>query len=110
MHCREIYYDVSIPFPTCHQRASTQHQVHLRLVNIAYGMVAVHFRQQGQWHGQVDDVELAQAVQMHQQICHTMQHITKQLWFPPPLDHHKDTSPPQSSLNKVQHKVHEAKC
>ena len=72
-------------------------------------MVAVHFCQQGQWHGQVDYVELAQAAQTHQQIHHMKQHIKNQLRFPPPFDHHKDAPPPRSSPMQVQHEVNEAK-
>ena len=72
-------------------------------------MVVVRFHQQGQWHGQVDDVELAQTAQTHQQVWHITQHIMNQLHLPPPFDHHKDAPPPKSSLTQVQHIVHEAK-
>ena len=72
-------------------------------------MVVVDFHQQGQWHGQVDNVELAQAAQTHQQIHHIMQHITNQLHFPPLFDHHKGAPPPKSNPSQVQHEVHKAK-
>ena len=72
-------------------------------------MVVVHFHQQSQWHGQVDDVELTQATQTRQQIYHITQHITNQLHFAFPFDHHKDAPPPKSSPTQVQHKVCKAK-